>query len=86
MDSSQAQVRRSKRSASQPGTHRKVQLVSKRYCGHAQTAAHFSQGSQASVSEVLEKSYSLLPAFVGSIDQDLHRQMRTKGGCPQRAT
>ena len=47
-------------------------------CTLTQTAAHFSQGLQASVSEVLEKPYSLLPAFVGSIDQDLHRQMRTR--------
>ena len=43
-----------------------------------QTLAHFSQGSQASLSEVLKKPYSLLPVLMGSIDQDHHRQMHTR--------
>ena len=49
-----------------------------RACKCMQTLAHFSQGSQASLSEVLKKPYSLLPALMGSIDQDHHRPMRTR--------
>ena len=79
-DSSQTQKRKSKRSvtARDPQKGAACFKTMPRACTCSQTRAHFSQGSRASLSELLKRAYSLLPALMGSVDQDHHRQMRTR--------